>query len=86
MRNVTNSRKWPSQRHGNIISENLGADMAKKQILRCDVIFRLDTDGEISIHGVPKDIFEQLAKQADDNVIYDGVEWVEFGKVTFYKD
>jgi len=60
--------------------------MTEKQILRCAVIFRIDSDNSISIHGVPKEIFEQLAKHADDNVIYDGVEWVEFGKVTFYKD
>jgi len=60
--------------------------MTKKQILRCEVRLRLDTDGGISIHRVPKEIFEQLAKQADDNDDYDGVEWVDFGKVTFYKD
>ena len=60
--------------------------MTKKQILRSDVRIRVSPDGEISIHGVPKDIFEQLAKQADDNDNYDGIEWVDFGKVTFYKD
>ena len=66
--------------------------MTKKQILRCEVRIRVSLDGEISIHGVPKDIFELLAKQADDLGISNdntipgtGVEWVEFGKVTFYK-
>ena len=60
--------------------------MTKKQILRCEVRIRVSLDGEISIHGVPKDIFELMAKQADDNDNYDGIEWVDFGKVTFYKD
>ena len=58
----------------------------KKQIVRCSVMLRIGLDNSISIHRVPKDIFEQLAEQADDNDNYDGIEWVDFGKVTFYKD